>query len=378
MVDFRDGLQRLDVLARVSVGDVIHDERLQSAPLVPLNRLVGVGGARLERVEVGQPRHERRVLHLEVEAQIGLVAAVEIESVLPCDAVKLGGQVVAERLFEDVAHHSLGDGKHLVAACEAHLHVNLRELGLAVAPRVLVTVAAGNLKIFVEAAHHEELLVELRRLRERVEFSRMDPAWHKVVARAFRRGLDERGRLDFQKSPRCEVLAHGERDLRAQDDVLLHRLSAQVKVAVFEAQVLVGKDERAVFLAHFFYREGQLLARGEDFDVRCLDLNLAGRHIAVDVLVAPGADCALHGDAELALEAGGGLSHVVACAVPHHHLRDSVAVPQADKQEPAQVARAAHPSVQNNFPAHICRAKLAAGGCALCAFHNEDILVIMR
>jgi len=60
-----------------------------------------------------------------------------------------------------MAHEPLAHREHIVALDEGHFDVDLGELGLAVAAGILVAVAAGELEIFVEARHHEDLLVQL-------------------------------------------------------------------------------------------------------------------------------------------------------------------------------------------------------------------------
>ena len=45
---------------------------------------------------------------------------------------------------------------------EGHLHVDLRELGLAVGSQVFVTETLDDLKIAVEARYHQKLLERLR------------------------------------------------------------------------------------------------------------------------------------------------------------------------------------------------------------------------
>ena len=62
---------------------------------------------------------------------------------------------------------ALGDGEDLVLLGEGHLEVDLGEVGLAVGAEVFVAEAAGDLEVAVEAADHEELLEDLRGLRER-------------------------------------------------------------------------------------------------------------------------------------------------------------------------------------------------------------------
>ena len=54
---------------------------------------------------------------------------------------------------------------------EGHLEVDLRELELAVGAQVLVAKAAGDLEVLLEARHHQDLLEELGRLRQRVELA---------------------------------------------------------------------------------------------------------------------------------------------------------------------------------------------------------------
>jgi hypothetical protein len=83
---------------------------------------------------------------------------------------------------------------------ERRLDVDLRELRLAVGSQVLVAEAAGDLEVPVEARDHEDLLVDLRALRERVELALVDAARHEVVAGALRRGLGQDRRLDLEEA----------------------------------------------------------------------------------------------------------------------------------------------------------------------------------
>ena len=92
-----------------------------------------------------------------------------------CDAG--GGEGGGEEAF--------GDGEDGVLRGEGHLEVDLGELGLAVGAEVFVAEAAGDLEVAVEAGDHEDLLEDLRRLRQRVELAGVDAAGDEVVARAF-------------------------------------------------------------------------------------------------------------------------------------------------------------------------------------------------
>ena len=68
-------------------------------------------------------------------------------------------------LFENVRHQSVDDFQNVVAFDERHLDVDLSELRLPVGAEVFVPETASQLIVTVEARHHEDLLVNLRRLR---------------------------------------------------------------------------------------------------------------------------------------------------------------------------------------------------------------------
>ena len=55
---------------------------------------------------------------------------------------------------------------------ERHLDVDLRELGLPIGAQVLVAEALHDLEVAIDAADHQDLLEDLRRLRQRVELAR--------------------------------------------------------------------------------------------------------------------------------------------------------------------------------------------------------------
>ena len=57
-----------------------------------------------------------------------------------------------------------------------HLDIDLGELGLTVGTQVLAAEALGNLVVALDATDHEQLLQELRGLRQGVEAARLDTA----------------------------------------------------------------------------------------------------------------------------------------------------------------------------------------------------------
>ena len=158
---------------------------------------------------------------------------------------------------------------------EADLQIDLRELGLAVGAQVFVAEAAHDLEILVEARDHQDLLEELRRLRQRVELAGIDAAGHQVVARAFGRGARHERRLDFVEALRVQVVANGDGNLVAQLDVALHLGPAQVDVAILQAHLFVGQHGVGG-------REGQRLAVVQQAQLVGDHFDLAGRDVLVD------------------------------------------------------------------------------------------------
>ena len=67
-------------------------------------------------------------------------------------------------LLEQIADFLLGQ--------ERGLAVDLREFGLTVGAQIFVAEALDDLVVAIEARHHQQLLEELRRLRQREELAR--------------------------------------------------------------------------------------------------------------------------------------------------------------------------------------------------------------
>src|SRR6185312_5344236 len=83
---------------------------------------------------------------------------------------------------------------------ERHFDVELGELGLAVGAKVFIAEAAGDLKVTVEPRDHQELLVDLRRLRQGVKVRRVNPRWNKEIAGPFGSAPAQNRRLDLKES----------------------------------------------------------------------------------------------------------------------------------------------------------------------------------
>ena len=82
---------------------------------------------------------------------------------------------------------SLMNSEHVVLVDEARLHVELHELVLAVGAQVFVAEAAGDLVVALDPADHQQLLEQLRALRQRVEANRALARGHEELAGTLRR-----------------------------------------------------------------------------------------------------------------------------------------------------------------------------------------------
>jgi len=78
-------------------------------------------------------------------------------------------------------------------AGEGHFQVELGEFWLAVGAEIFVAKTFHDLEVAVESANHEDLLEDLRRLRESVELAVMHATGHEIVAGAFGCGASEHG-----------------------------------------------------------------------------------------------------------------------------------------------------------------------------------------
>ncbi len=103
----------------------------------------------------------------------------------------------------------------MMSSCSTkrHLDVELGELRLAVGAEVLVAVAAGDLVVALHAGHHEQLLEQLRALRQGVPGARCEAGRHEEVAGALGRRAGQRRGLDLDEVAGAEHRAGGGVDL---------------------------------------------------------------------------------------------------------------------------------------------------------------------
>ena len=153
---------------------------------------------RLEHPERGVGEVVGALDEFDAEPQVGLVGTEPAHRVGVADPRQRQRQVVADQRPQRL-QDLLGDRDDVVGVDEAHLHVQLGELRLAVGAEILVAVAAGDLVVALHACDHQQLLEQLRALRQRVERARLQAGGHQEVAGALRRRARQRRRLDLDE-----------------------------------------------------------------------------------------------------------------------------------------------------------------------------------
>ncbi|KFI94898.1 aspartyl-tRNA synthase [Bifidobacterium stellenboschense] len=346
-----DGSLELAVLGEGHVGEALGTALL--GPFLPCVELAARrGGAALEqdRAHVRGLEHaERRVLEVlgelderVAEAQVRLVGAVLVHGFLPGDARQRQLHLVAGGL-PDGGDDLLGHGHDVLLVDVRHLHVELGELGLAVGAEVLVAVAAGQLVVALDAGDHEQLLEQLRGLRQRVPGAGHEAGRHDEVAGALRGGLDERRGLDLGEVHVLQGVASGLGHVGAQLEVVLHGRATQVEVTVLETHVLAGQLVLGLVLERGGHLERQGVGLGEHLDGLGDDLDLAGGEMFVLVALRAQADLADDLDDEFAAQRAG---HVL---VVDDDLHEAGGVAQIDEGDAAVVAATVDPTGESDL-----------------------------
>ena len=219
-------------------------------------------------------------------------------------------------------------------------------------------------KYFSTPADHEQLFVLLRRLRQRVKFSRRQSARHQKVARAFRRALRKDRRLDFDVALAVEIIARRFRDLVSHPEITREPRAAQIEIAIRQPQIFVvnlGVD-----------RERQIVRAIQDMQFVWDDLDIAGRQFRIFR--------ARHSRRNRT----GDLNHVFAAQTVRlfrhrsvllrakDNLGQTFAIAQIDEDDAAMIARDVHPAGERDLLADVDLAKRIAIVRAIHVFcHSE-------
>ena len=240
-----------------------------------------------EHLELAVLENVGEVLQFDSEARVGLVHAVAVHGVAVLHAGEGRGNVHSEGVLPDFFEHVFDKRVHVFAVDEAKLDIDLRKFGLAVCAEVFVAEAFSHLVVAFDARYHQHLLVLLGRLVERVEHAGICAAGPEEFARAFGRALEKNGGFDFDEILRVEVVADSLCRLVAHAQKVEVARSAEVEIAVLEAEVFV--DPVGVFVVE---GEGEHVADVVYYHVGRDDFDFARFEVRVFSAVLPEFDFA--------------------------------------------------------------------------------------
>ena len=125
-------------------------------------------------------------------------------------------QINIQHLLEHIARQTLGQVHDVVFIDERHLQIHLSEFRLTIRPQVFIAETLRNLVVLIDAGHHQQLLEQLRRLRQGKELALMCTRGYQVVARAFGGRASQNRRLDINEAVVIQIPADAGTDFRAQ------------------------------------------------------------------------------------------------------------------------------------------------------------------
>ena len=270
--------------------------------------------------------------------------------------------VVPQRFLEDIVNHFFDERQDFFLIHEGHFHVQLSEFRLAVGAQVFIAEAAGDLIVAIHAGNHEQLLENLRRLRQGVELAFVDAARYEVVAGAFRRALAQFRRFNIDEAVFVQERAHSVFYFMAHDEVVLHFRTAQVEIPVFQADLFIDVDV-------VFNVERRRLGRVENTQLFAADFNRAGLHLRVYRILIAHAHDAADSQNVFRTDLFGLFKGNFFVIRRGYDLYNARTVAEIDENQSAVVAAAFHPAAQNYFFAIVRFADFSAILRAVQTFH---------
>jgi len=310
------------------------------------------GGGRAENLEIDICHHIGQLGEFHADPKIGLVRSEAVHGIGIRHDRELA-QVGIQHRLEHVADHALEHVANFLLAHEGRFNVNLREFRLAVSAQVFIAKALGDLVVAVKTGHHQQLLEQLRALRQCKEHAFVDAAGHQVIARTLGRAFGQHGRLDVDKPVGIEKLAGLHGHAVTQHQVVLHVGTAQVEHPVRQTRCF-----RQVVIVQL---EGRRHAGVENNKFVAQHLNFSALQVVIDGAFGAGAHHAFDLHAKLVAYLFSRAKHVGPVRVADH-LHVAFAIPQVDEDHAAMVTPAIDPAAQADaLPHHAFSHQTAIG-----------------
>ena len=318
----------------------------------------------LEHAESGVLEVLGQLSQLQTKTQVRLVRTVLLHRILVGHALNRAGN-----LHINQVPHSLNDAlaqlNDVFLINERSLNVQLSELRLTVRTEILVTVAASNLVVLLNTAHLQQLLEQLRGLRQSIPRTRSQTSRHQEVTRTLR-GRTGQGRgLNLNVAVLSQQVTCRTVRVRTQTHDASRLRAAKIQVAVAQARLLTHLN---VLVNLERQRSGSV----QHLNGGHLNLNLAGGQVRV--LVTLRALGNLTGHAQNVLVA----QVLEVSLVVENALGDTLAVTQVNEGDATVVAATSHPTGQGDGLSNVCGGQLAVGVSAKHrhSFHSGHLTTI--
>ena len=137
-----------------------------------------------EDLEVHTAHQVIDIDQLQRDAQVRLVGTEALHGF----GIRHGREVAQldiQHFLVETTDHGLGHAHDVLLVDEAGLEVDLGEFRLTIGAQILVTEALGDLVVTIDTGDHQQLLEQLRRLRQREEAAGIGTARHQIVTCPF-------------------------------------------------------------------------------------------------------------------------------------------------------------------------------------------------
>ena len=126
------------------------------------------------------------ILQLHVEAHIRLIHTEAVHRIVVAHAQERCLNVYIDHVLPDLSHQTFDQRIHVFAVDERQLDVHLSEFWLTVSTQIFIAEATRQLIVTLHTSNHQPLLILLRRLRQRIESTRIHAARHQELTRTLR------------------------------------------------------------------------------------------------------------------------------------------------------------------------------------------------
>jgi len=246
---------------------------------------------------------------------------------------------------------------------ERRFDVDLGEFGLPIGAQIFVAETAGDLEVPVIPGDHQELLIDLRRLRQRIELPRMQSARNDVIARSGRRRLRKNWRLYLEVPSIVEKSARRLLKLVSEYQVFLQLGPTQIQIAVFEPELFGG--QLFAFAAGDWNR--RRFGWPNYLEIARSYLDVASLHLGVAHLGWTRGNVTFDHYHRLEAEPARPLDDIRRSPFRiEGHLQQTRSIAEIEEDYAAQISGSMYPTAESDFGADVRRSELTAQMGALC------------